>query len=700
MTNSAPRNRLALETSPYLLQHASNPVDWYPWGEEAFARARTEDRPILLSVGYSSCHWCHVMAHESFENPSTAALLNEGFVSIKVDREERPDIDAVYMTATQALTGQGGWPMTVFLTPEGEPFFAGTYFPPDDRYGRPGFPAVLEAVRRAWTDNRAKVLESAADITDRLRAAASHAAPALDNLDPNAPALAVTRLSRTFDRTWGGWGRAPKFPAPAILEFLLMQARTTEAAPNLDGPTPLEMVLETLEKMASGGIYDHLGGGFARYSTDARWLVPHFEKMLYDNAQLALVYLHASQLAPTVEARARLEAVTHETLDYLEREMLGPEGGFYSAQDADSEGVEGKFFVWTPAEVESVLGADDAPLFNAWYGVTPEGNFEDPHHPELGRSTVLNTPRPLAEVALELGISEVDARGRIPGLRARMLEARNQRTHPGLDDKALTSWNGLALRAFAEAARVLREPRYLDVARRNANFLRRWMWRDSALLHTYKDGVARVDGMLEDYAYAGLGLIALYRATGDLDQLRWARQLLEVLRTRFTDVETGTFFDTPADGETLLFRQRSLQDGPTPSGNAAAALLAFWLGRYFDSAEYEALARAIASAAITQLGEYPSAIGAALQVATLASAPRRELAILGEPDQRAAFEVVAASRYDPALLVAPAVQAEALPVLEGRGEPGFALAYLCEDMICGLPARTPEELQAQLEAWT
>ncbi len=696
-----PRNRLAGETSPYLLQHASNPVDWYPWGDEAFARARAEGKPVLLSVGYSSCHWCHVMAHESFEDPQIAAQMNEGFVSIKVDREERPDIDAVYMTATQALTGQGGWPMTVFLTPEGEPFYAGTYFPPDDRYGRPGFPAVLNAVRRGWMTDRAKVLESAAHITGRLREAAEHSLPGGADLDAGAPAAVVARLSRTFDRTWGGWGRAPKFPSPAVLEFLLMQsqAATSRASlETLDGPGDLEMVVETLRKMAAGGIYDHLGGGFARYSTDAKWLVPHFEKMLYDNAQLALIYLHGSQAAPTPEDRARFATVARETLDYLEREMLGPSGGFYSAQDADTEGVEGKFFVWTPAEVEEVLGTDDAALFNAWFDVTPGGNFEDPHHPELGRSNVLSTPRTLEAVAGALGIPEPDLRARLPELRTRMLAARNQRAHPGLDDKALASWNGLALRAYAEAARVLRDPRYLAIAERSAAFLRASMWRDGALFHSYKDGVARVDGMLEDYAYVGLGLVALYRATGDLDQLRWARQLVEVLETRFLDATSGTFFDTPTDGERLLFRQRSLQDGPTPSGNAAAALLAFWLGRYFEDPAPEARARGIASVALTQLGEYPSAIGAALQLATLAQAPRRELAIVGAPAARAPFEVVAASRYRPALLLVPAATEGALPILEGRGAPDVALAYLCEDMVCALPARSPEELRAQLEA--
>ncbi|MSP22051.1 MAG: thioredoxin domain-containing protein [Dehalococcoidia bacterium] len=690
-------NRLAGETSPYLLQHATNPVDWYPWGDEAFARARAENKPVLLSVGYSSCHWCHVMAHESFENPSIAAQLNEGFVSIKVDREERPDVDAVYMTATQALAGQGGWPMTVFLTPDGEPFYAGTYFPPDDRYGRPSFPSVLDAVTRAWTADREKVVASAGQITGRLREAAARIPDRESDLDANAPAAAVTRLSRSFDRAYGGWGRAPKFPSPALLDFLLMDARLR---PNttLEEPGALEMVLHTLSQMANGGIYDHLSGGFARYSTDTRWLVPHFEKMLYDNAQLARVYLHASLVAPNAEERVRYDVVTRETLDYLLREMVGTDGGFYSAQDADSEGVEGKFFVWTPAEVEAVLGADDAALFNAWYNVTTQGNFEDPHHTELGRSNVLSTHRPSVAVAAELGIAEGELRARLPALRARMLEARAQRVPPGFDDKMLASWNGLALAAFAEAGRVLRDQRYVEAARRGATFLREQMWRDGRLLHTYKDGVSRVDGMLEDYAFVGLGLVAMYRATGQLGHLEWAAQLLEELTARFFDEDSGTFFDTALDAEALLFRQRSLQDGPMPSGNAAAAQLAWWLGRYYERRDWEDLARGIAASTLSQLGEYPSAVGGALQVAELMLSPRRELAIVGSAESRAPLEAEAASRYLPALLLAPAPAGIGLPILEDRGVAKEAAAYLCEDMVCALPVTTTEALASQLEA--
>ncbi|MQA00088.1 MAG: DUF255 domain-containing protein [Dehalococcoidia bacterium] len=686
------QNRLAGETSPYLLQHAGNPVDWYPWGDEAFARARAEEKPVLLSVGYSSCHWCHVMAHESFEDDSIAALMNEHFVNIKVDREERPDVDSVFMTFTQAMTGQGGWPMTVFLTPQGEPFYAGTYFPPEDQYGRPGFPRLLQAISTAWEQDREKVTRSAEEITGKVRAATEHVARSGGG--PLTPALAgqaVQRLRSAFDETWGGFGQAPKFPSPGNLEFLLAHhARAGE-----DGPTPsaLDMVLRTLHRMAEGGMYDHLGGGFSRYSVDARWLVPHFEKMLYDNAQLVCLYLHALQ----VTGQPAFERVVRETLRYLVREMLDEEGGFYSAQDADSEGIEGKYFVWTPDEVTEVLG-EDAPLFNAVFGVSPEGNFEDPHHPEFGRRNVLSRPRLLLDVAAEFGMAPGDLETGVDEMRTRMLEAREQRVRPGLDDKVLTSWNGLALAAFAEAGRILGDDESLAVALRNARFVRERLWQDGRLLHTYKQGVARIDGLLEDYAYYGLGLIELYRATGDLDHLRWAAELLEAAVARFHDDEGGGFFETPSDGEALLVRQKPFFDAATPSGNGAMALLAIWLGRYFGRPEWEALGEEVVGQVQAQLVQAASGFGSVLRALELLLAPRRELAIVGERGARAPFERVAARHFLPATLLAPAEAGDALPVLEGRGEAAGALAYLCEDMACELPARTPEELAAQLGA--
>ena len=695
------RNRLADETSPYLLQHAANPVDWYPWGDEAFERARSEDRPILLSVGYSSCHWCHVMAHESFEDPAIAALMNDGFVSIKVDREERPDVDAVYMTATQALTGQGGWPMTVFLTPDREPFFAGTYFPPRDAYGRPGFASVLENVARAWREDRARVLESATHITERLREGVAERSSAAGDVLPSAAIEAVASLRASFDRTWGGFGGAPKFPSPSTLEFLLMHEALRGSALRGAGgdPSALEMVTHTLRRMAQGGMIDHLGGGFARYSVDERWLVPHFEKMLYDNAQLARVYVHASQLATDEDDRTLFAGVARSTLDYLLREMRDPEGGFFSAQDADSEGIEGKYFTWTPAQTIEVLGADDGELFNAVYGVNEAGNFADPHHPEVGRTTVLHLARPVAEVASERGLEADALAPRLEEARGRLLAAREQRVPPGLDDKVLTSWNGLALAAFAEAGRVLGEPRYLEAARANADFVRATLWRDGALLHTYRQGVAKVDGLLEDYAYYGLGLVELYRATGALEWLEWAGTLLEVILERFTDRERAMFFDTPEDGETLLLRQSSTFDAATPSGNGAAALLALTLGRYFDRPSWEAIAQDVTRGVASLLPRAPSGLGTLWQVVELLAAPRQEVAILGTTEARAPLEAELARRYLPHLVLAPALEGGGLPLLEGRdAAAGGAMAFVCEQMVCQLPVITPAALAAQLDA--
>ncbi|GMU40184.1 MAG: thioredoxin domain-containing protein [Chloroflexota bacterium] len=679
-------NRLARETSPYLLQHADNPVDWYPWGEEAFAKARAEEKPILLSVGYSACHWCHVMAHESFENPSTAALMNAHFVNIKVDREERPDVDSVYMSVTQAMTGQGGWPMTVFLTPDLKPLFAGTYFPPDDRYGRPGFPRLLEAVATAWRENREGVLASAERITGQLREATARATEA-GALAAETPAAVVRTLRSLYDAEWGGFGRAPKFPSPHNIEFLLMHEVRTGG----DGetPSPTEMALHTCRQMAAGGMYDHLGGGFARYSVDGQWLVPHFEKMLYDNASLARLYAHAYQ----VSGDEAFATVVRETLDYLAREMRDPAGGFYAAQDADSEGIEGKYFVWTPDEIEAVLGPEDGALARAVYAVTPEGNFEDPHHPEFGRRTVLSRPAPLGAVAVSLGLTAAEVEARLPGIRARLLAAREQRVRPGLDDKVLTAWNGLTLGAFAEAGRILGDARYVEIAREVATFLRTTMWRDGRLLHAYKAGEAKVDGLLEDYAYTGLGLIDLHRATGEREHLDWAAELFEAARARFHDDEAGCFFEAPLDGEALLLRQKPFFDSPTPSGNGAMAVLAFWLARALDRPEYEAVTREVVENVAGQLERAATGFGTVLQAAELLLAPRREVAVSGTPEARAPFERELARRYLPAVLIAPGTP-DSLPVLGGRNLAG---AYVCRDFVCDLPATTVEALREQLD---
>ena len=679
-------NRLAAETSPYLLQHKDNPVEWYPWGEEAFEKAIAEDKPILLSVGYSACHWCHVMAHESFEDTETAALMNQWFVNVKVDREERPDVDGVYMSAVQAITGQGGWPMTVFMTADGKPFYAGTYFPPADGHGRPGFPRVLDSLHRAWTEEREKLLSSAEGITDHLRATSNRYGNAAGEIGPEVAAEAVAAFAQSFDQKWGGFGQAPKFPSPSNLEFLLAHhARTGDAR-------ALEMVLITLRRMAQGGMYDHLGGGFARYSVDRFWLVPHFEKMLYDNAQLVRVYLHAYQLT----GEELFVGVVRETLAYLEREMLDAEGGFFAAQDADSEGIEGKFFVWTPDELRRLLGDDDGALFCEWFGVSAEGNFEDPHHPEFGRRNVLTTWRDAAKVAEQFGITPDALTAKIDVLRPRVLAERERRVHPGLDDKILTSWNGLALAAFAEAARVLGDDAYRAVAGRNAAFLREKVWRDGRLWHTYKSSVAKVPGMLEDYTYAALGLIELFKLTGDFAHLDWARELFEVSLAEFRDPASGAFFETGGGAEKLLVREKSFFDAATPSGNGALALLAFWLGRYYSRAAWELVAAKVAEQVAGLLVQAPTGFGTMLQVIELLNAPRRELVIIGERHTRQPLERAARGPYIPWLVLAPGTGSEPLSLFEGRSEPGRALAYICEDMVCQLPTDSPEALTAQL----
>jgi uncharacterized protein YyaL (SSP411 family) len=678
-------NRLAFESSPYLLQHQDNPVDWYPWGEEALARARAEDRPILLSIGYSACHWCHVMEHESFEDPRTAALMNDLFVSIKVDREERPDLDSIYMAAVQRLTGSGGWPMTVFLTPDGRPFYGGTYFPPVARHGLPAFRDLLTAVANAYRTRRGEVEESAGQIAESL--------PERTTPDPETEisaeilAFAARALGSFYDPREGGFGGAPKFPQPMALEFLLRAHRR-----GVQGMRP--MVEHTLDKMAAGGIYDQLGGGFHRYSVDGYWLVPHFEKMLYDNAQLARVYTYAYQATRDPLYRRIVE----ETLRYVQREMTSPEGGFYSTQDADSEGEEGKFFVWTPAEVTALLGAD-APLFMRAFDITHHGNFEG--------HNILHVARDSAALAREFDLPEDVVEATLASGRQILFQAREQRVHPARDEKILTGWNGLMLRAFVTGAAVLGDPGYLATAETNASFLLTSLVRtgDGLRLHrTYKDGAAKLNGYLEDYAFLADGLLALHEVCG---RQRWfdaARALADSLIAHFADPEGGPFFTTSDDHEALIHRPRDLYDNAVPAGNSVAAEVLLRLCVHTGDERYRLHALRAIAPLQEAMARAPLAFGRLLCAADQAVDAERELAIIGAPDDPRTLQLrdVAAARFDPNLVLAIATPEEAAtstsPLLAGKTQrDGLPTAYLCERYACQAPVTSAEALAAQLQ---
>jgi len=664
-------NRLAGATSPYLLQHADNPVDWFPWGEEALARARTEDKPILLSIGYSACHWCHVMAHESFENPSIATQMNEGFVCVKVDREERPDLDDIYMAATMAMNhGQGGWPMTVFLTPDQQPFFAGTYFPPEDRHGRPGFPAILRRIAELWRDNRAALERVGAELTTHLRQAAD-ASPGPVDLEV-AGARLLDQLTGTFDPAWGGFGRAPKFPPATLLRLLLILHRRGD-----DGRA-LPMVRRTLDGMARGGMYDQIGGGFSRYATDDQWLVPHFEKMLYDNALLTRAYLEGYQVTGDPFYRT----IATEVLDYILREMTAPEGGFHSATDADSEGVEGKFFVWTRAEFEAVLGPEAA-LAAAWYDVTEMGNWE-------GHS-IPRTPRPLADVAAEFGIDAEEAAARLAAARRRLYAARLRRVPPGLDDKVLTSWNGLMIGAMAEGARVLGERSYLEGAARAADFaLERLRGPDGRLLRSWRRGTAHLNAYLEDYAFLGSGLLDLYEAGGGERYLAAARSLATRILADFAAPDGG-FFSTSADHEALLVRHREGHDGAVPAANAAAAHLLARLAAHEGRDDWRAAAESALGAWGALIAREPRAFAQSLIALDFLRERPLELAFIGGRDDAGleALQREVAGHFVPHRIIAhhdPATGDSEQPLLAAKTlVDGRAALYVCRDFACRAP---------------
>jgi uncharacterized protein YyaL (SSP411 family) len=667
-------NRLAAEASPYLLQHAGNPVDWYPWGEEAFANAKRLNKPVFLSIGYSACHWCHVMAHESFENAEIAAMLNENFVSIKVDREERPDIDHVYMQAVQALTGRGGWPLSVFLTPEGKPFFGGTYFPPQGKYGMPGFLYVLETVKEAFEGTRGDIEQHAAELQQALSAGQPAGEP--HGIDASVLDKALKKISADFDGTHGGFGASPKFPEPMVLEFLL---RTFNR--NQDKKT-LHMVEVTLEKMAGGGIYDQVGGGFHRYSTDNKWLVPHFEKMLYDNAQLAGLYLHMYQLS----GETLHKDILCGTLDYLLKEMKSAEGGFFSTQDADSEGEEGKYYTWTKSEFDKAVGERDAAVMADYFSVTDRGNFE-------GRNIFyINTGSKVPDVKT------------FGNARTALAGERGKRVKPGMDRKIIASWNGLLLSSLSEAGAALGRIDYIEAAEECAGFIIKEMIVNGSLVHTYKDGRLSGDGFLEDYACMIQGLIDLYSATFNGRWLDQAVQLADRMLTVFKDGSDGLLYDTAGGGEKLFMRSRNLVDGATPSGSSSAARSLLHLFRLTDKEAYLKAVEPVLKTMQVQMASYPRGFANWLCALDLYLSPVMEVSVICGKDAGQAEAVKRALHtiYLPNKIIAASCDdygrgKTVLPMLEGKIAAGNKTAvYICVDNTCGEPVTDIALLSEQL----
>ena len=688
-------NRLARESSPYLLQHADNPVDWYPWGSEAFADAKARDVPVLLSIGYSACHWCHVMEKESFADRTTARLMNSGFVNIKVDREERPDVDSVYMRAVQAMSGQGGWPLTAFLTPEGEPFYGGTYFPPEPRQGMPSFRQLLGAIQNAYRERRDEVRKNARELLTILERSSFEAGEGPVTGDGNRLAgrdlldHAHRFVASRFDPAHGGFGRAPKFPQPATLEFVLrVHARTGD-------DQALGIVTHTLRQMARGGMYDHLAGGFHRYSVDARWLVPHFEKMLYDNALLARVYLNAFQVTGDPE----LGAVVEGTLGHILRDLRAPDGGLYSAFDADSEGEEGVFYVWTPAQIREVLDSELAALFERCYDVSEAGNFE-------GRN-ILHLPHDLAAVARSEGLAPDELDSLLRGAREQLREARNLREPPLRDEKILASWNGMALRALAEAGGALGREDYVGAAVEGLEFVLSEMRTGGRLRRSHKNGEARIDAFLEDYGAIGNALATVYEVSLDprwIDEIRW---ITDRILNLFWDEEDGVFYDAASDGEELVVRPRDIMDNATPSGNSLAVELLLRSAHLFGDGRHREVAERILDREAGSLARFPAAFGRLLSALDRTVAPPVEIAIVGErddPDTTALLQA-ALTAYLPNRTLAHAAPGETLdhtiPLLKGRGmRDGRPTAYVCENYACRAPVAEPDALAEQLMART
>ncbi|HSE19014.1 MAG TPA: thioredoxin domain-containing protein [Pyrinomonadaceae bacterium] len=676
-------NNLINETSPYLLQHAHNPVDWYPWGDEAFEKARRENKPVLLSIGYSACHWCHVMAHESFENEEIAKLMNEHFVNIKVDREERPDLDQIYMNAVQMMTHHGGWPMTVFLTPDAVPFYGGTYFPPQDRYNIPGFPRVLLGVADAYKERQDEIRETGTSLITELRRL-SETDGSDRPIEPELLDAAYNGMIRNYDSVNGGFGGAPKFPPAMALEFVL---RTYTRTGNRDA---LQMLSHTCMKMENGGIYDQLGGGFHRYATDSRWLVPHFEKMLYDNALLSRLYLHYFQVSEEPSARATVEGI----LDYVLREMTHPEGGFYSTQDADSEGHEGKFFVWDIAEIRDALGETAASRFCDYYNITDAGNFEGENIP--------NVTRRLEDVAVAHSVPLAELQNSLNESKRILFELREKRVKPDRDEKILTAWNGLMMASFAEAGVVLNRPDYTDAARRNAEFVLSNLRQDGMLLRTWKDGRAKFNAYLEDYAFLAEGLLTLFETTGESRWLHETLALADRMIEEFWDNEGGGFYFTGKSHEDLIVRSKDYFDNATPSGNSVASMVLLRLAALTGRENYRNLATAVLREVAEQTRRYPSGFGYALSAMDFLLSTPKEVAIVGRDfADIQPFLAETWRRYLPNKVVAVGLgekPAEITPLLENRPlVNGSATVYVCEHFTCQNPVTDVSSLAEVLQ---
>ena len=699
-TDSENRNRLADESSPYLLQHADNPVDWYPWGEAAFAAARRQDRPIFLSIGYATCHWCHVMEHESFEDADVAELMNRTFVNVKVDREERPDVDDVYMTVAQMLTGGGGWPLTIIMTPDGQPFYAATYIPRESRLGRPGMTDLVPRISQLWREQRDTILGSAQEISSHLERAVS--ADVSGAVDPGVVDAAYEQLARRFDPVNGGFGTAPKFPSPHTLLFLLSYGRLA------DEPKAVEMVERTLSRMRRGGIWDHLGFGFHRYSTDAEWLLPHFEKMLYDQAMLALAFSEAFD----VTGDERYARTVREILRYVLRDMTSPEGAFYSAEDADSEGEEGRFYVWTLEQLRSTLPAADLELVTAAWGARESGNFHDEATGRPTGANILHQPADEAEIANRLGIDETELRRRLEEVRRRLFADREQRVHPLKDDKVLADWNGLMAAAFARAGRVLDDPEMVGAARRAVDFVEREMRaEDGTLMHRWRNGDLAVPAFLDDHVFLAWACLELYDATLEPVWLGRALDLQNSSADRFWDAEGGGFFSTSETAERLLVRPKDAYDGAIPSGNSVAMTNLIRLGHLTGRTELVDRGHRVARSFSAMMQRAPSGFAHLVAGLQWASTAPAEVVVVGPPerdDTRGLVDAVrAAAKPNVSLLLVPTegtardTVLELAPFAKGYTEmDGRAAAYVCRNFSCDLPVTTPEAVAARIAVET